>query len=922
MSNWHQLDAVDALRQLGTDASNGLSEAEVAQRLSKHGPNELIERGLKSPWAMLWEQLSATMVVVLVVAAAVSGALGEYKDALAIMVIVILNAVLGFSQEYRAERAVAALKRLAVPKVKVLRDGKIIEISTRKLVPGDILLLEAGNFVPADCRLIEVHNLRIQEAALTGESEPVEKDRRALAGSDLPLGDLRNMAYMGTVVSYGRGTGIVTETGMATELGRIAAMIQTVTREATPLQRRLDQLGRRLALVALAIVGIIFFLGLLQGGDLEVLFLTAVSMAVAAVPEGLPAVVTIALALGAQRMLKRRALIRKLPAVETLGSVTVICSDKTGTLTENRMTVTVLDVAGHRLDLTERVRSSAPMLEPEEPRSFMSAGNPGLALFLAGGALCNDAFLESRKNGPGRFQAIGDPTEGALVVAAARLGLWKSELEKKLPRVAEVPFEAERKRMTTFHEIPDPSKAAVPESLESFSKWLQDREGSRYIAFTKGAIDSLLMISTGVWVGERTEPLNESWLKKISASHDQLAQEGMRVLGVAFRPLSFLPENGRLQNLEQDLIFVGLAGILDLPRPEAKEAILTCKQAGIRPVMMTGDHPLTAMHIAQKLGIAENRHMLTGPDLERMSSKELERMVDDISVYARVSPEHKLKIVQLLQQRGHIVAMTGDGVNDAPALRRADIGVAMGIAGTDVAKEASDMVLLDDNFATIVAAVEEGRVIYANIRKFIKYLLATNSGELWVMLLAPFLGMPVPLLPLQILWINLVSDGLPALALALEPAERGTMQRPPYSLRESFFARGMGREIIWMGFLMGLVSLGIGYWYWGMDNPTWQTLLFTTLALSQMGNVLAVRSEEDSLWHIGLLSNKPLLAAVALTVVLQLAVVYVSFFNTIFATIALPSGDLILCLALSSVVFWAVEIQKWLKRRKSKGRDS
>jgi Ca2+-transporting ATPase len=919
VSNWHQLDAVDALRQLNTDASSGLSEAQAAERLAKLGPNELVERGSRSPWAILGEQLSATMVVVLIVAAVISAALGEYKDALAIMAIVFLNAVLGFVQEYKAERAIAALKRLAVPRVKVRRDGRIQEIAARKLVPGDILLLEAGNLVPADCRLLESVNLRTEEAALTGESIPVEKETRPQVRADLSIADRRNMAYMGTIVAYGRGTGLVTETGMATELGRIAAMIQTVAREATPLQRRLDQLGARLALVALVIVGFVFLAGLLQEGDLKLLFLTAVSLAVAAVPEGLPAVVTIALALGAQRMLKRGALIRKLPAVETLGSVTVICADKTGTLTENRMTVTVLDVAGHRLDLTERLSRSAPVFEPDEIRALVSAGPSGLALFLAGGALCNDAFLESKKNGPGRFRAVGDPTEGALVVAAARFGLWKEELAERLPRLAEVPFETERKRMTTFHEIPTPPNTAMPESLEALSRWLRDGQSARYIAFTKGAVESLIGICTGVWVGERAEPLTESWIQSISASHDQLAQQGMRVLGVAFRPLDSLPENGGLERLEQDLIFVGLAGMLDPPRPEAKEAVLICKKAGIRPVMVTGDHPLTAMHIARELGIEEKGPILTGMDLDRIGHQELAGMLDDVSVYARVSPEHKLKIVQLLQQRGHIVAMTGDGVNDAPALKRADIGVAMGLAGTDVAKEASDMVLLDDNFATIVAAVKEGRVIYANIRKFIKYLLATNSGELWVMLLAPFLGMPLPLLPLQILWINLVSDGLPALALALEPAERGAMERPPYSPRESFFSRGMGREVIWMGFLMGLVSLGIGYWYWVADNLAWQTALFTTLALSQMGNVLAIRSDEDSLWRIGLLSNRPLLGAVASTVVLQLAVVYVSFFNVIFATIALPPGDLILCLALSSVVFWAVEMHKWLKRKNRGG---
>jgi Ca2+-transporting ATPase len=912
--HWHEMSREAVLVALKTSIQ-GLSAAEAARRLARHGPNALIERGLKSPWLIVWEQLTATMVLVLIIATAISAVLGDYKDAAAIMAIVVLNTLLGFSQEYRAEKAMAALKKLAVPTVRVRRGGYVQEISARDLVPGDIVLMEAGNLVPADGRLLESSNLRIQEAALTGESEPVEKDPRVLVGADLSLGDRRNLAYMGTVVTYGRGLIVVTATGMETELGRIAAMIQTVDREPTPLQRRLEHLGRGLAVVALALVSVIFALGLLRGEDVTLLFLTAISMAVAAVPEGLPAVVTIALALGAQRMLKRRALIRKLAAVETLGSVTVICADKTGTLTENRMTVTVLDVAGHRVDLTEHLRRAAPALQPTSEYPYVPSDQPALALLLVGGALCNEAVLQSNGDAPGSFHTVGDPTEGALVVAAAQLGLVKTELEQSFPRVAEVPFDSERKRMTTVHTFPT-AQSQIPQALETVRDWIRRIGGPRYVAFTKGAVDGLLDVSSHVWVDERAEPLTDDWRKRIVAAHERLAQKGMRVLGVAARPLESARFDGCGDALERDLIFIGLAGMIDPPRPEVKDAVATCKAAGIRPVMITGDHPLTARHIARELGIATDGHILTGRDLARLSIAELEGVVEEVSVYARVSPEHKLKIVQALQNRGHIVAMTGDGVNDAPALKKADIGVAMGLTGTDVSKEAADMVLQDDNFATIVAAVEEGRVIYDNIRKFIKFLTAANSAELSVMLLAPFLGMPLPLLPLQILWINLVTDGPPALALSVEPAERDTMHRSPYRPDEKIFGWGMGRHIIWVGLLMGLVSLGVGYWYWITARLNWQTMIFATLTFAQMGHVLGIRSGRDSLFRIGLLSNTPLLGAVALTIVLQLAVVYVPFLQEVFTTVALSAGDLALSLALSALVFGGVELEKLLMRRR------
>lgn len=915
MSDWHKLTPLEALEQLGSNSASGLSAVEVSKRMDQYGPNELIERGRKSPWQILWEQLTATMVVILIIAAVISAVLGDYEDATAILAIVVLNALLGFRQEYRAEKAIAALKKLAVPTVRVRRDGHVCEISSRELVPGDIVFLEAGSLVPADCRLVDSVNLRIQEAALTGESEPVEKLVQELPAEELPVADRRNMAYMGTVVAYGRGQGVVTATGMNTELGAIAEMIQTVEREQTPLQRRMDQLGRALAYAAFAIVAVVFFLGLLQGVGVRLMFLTAVSMAVAAVPEGLPAVVTIALALGAQRILKRHALIRKLPAVETLGSVTVICSDKTGTLTENRMTVTVVDVGSHKVEISEEMRRSGIDVQLDEREYTLLRQEHGLALMATGITLCNDALLEYTSHEPIGFKLVGDPTEGALLIATARLDISRQGLERIFPRLAEIPFDSSRKRMTTVHKRPDVN-AAIPKALEDMWRRHSNIKEKPYIAFTKGAVDSLLEVCSSVWLQDKAQPLTDEWKQKIAASNENLAQYGMRVLGLAYRSLPSLPSRQSLNTLERDLVFVGMVGMIDPARPEAKAAVLTCTTAGIRPVMITGDHPLTAQYIAKDLAISDgNGKMLTGKELANMSVEDLEQEVEQVSIYARVSPEHKLHIVQALQNRGHIVAMTGDGVNDAPALKKADIGVAMGITGTDVSKEAADMVLQDDNFATIVAAIEQGRVIYDNIRKFLKYILASNFGEILVMLFAPFLGMPLPLLPLQILWINLVTDGLPGLALSLEPAERDTMRRPPYPPAESIFGRGVGRQIIFGGILIGLLSLFVGYWYWWNDHAGWQTMVFTTLTLAQMANILALRSDRGSMFSIGLFSNKAVLGAVALTVVLQLIVIYVPFLQRLFNTVALSATDLLISFVLSSIIFAGVEMEKWLRRR-------
>lgn len=918
MADYYQTPVEEVLANLETSPEMGLSPEEAERRLAAEGPNELEERGVKSPWQILWEQLTSIMVVILIIAAVVSLLLGDLVDSLVIFAIILINTLIGFRQEYKAEQAIAALKRLAVPTVKVRRGGHTREISSRDLVPGDILLLEAGNLVPADCRLIESVNLRIEEAALTGESVPVDKEAEFTASKELLLGDQKNMAFMGTTVTYGRGLAVVVETGMDTELGHIATMLQTTTQEQTPLQRRLNELSKGLAVAALGLVVLVFVLGILRGEELELMLLTAISMAVAAVPEGLPAVVTVALALGAQRMLNRRALVRKLPAVEGLGSVTVICSDKTGTLTENRMTVTVLDVAGHRVDLIEemerngRYRFGSPCREPDDEALQVLQEHPALLLLLAGGALANDAVLECKD---AEYEYIGDPTEGAFVIAAARAGLMKDTLESVFPRETEVPFDSDRKRMTTVHRFPG-REAEIPPEYKNVWDWGGFIGEFPFVLFTKGAVDSLLQICNRVWVDDHVEPLDEHWRQRIVAANEGQAKSGMRVLGVATRSSDAVPEKVDADNLEKDFIFVGMVSMMDPARPEVKDAVRTCVTAGIRPVMITGDHPLTAKKIANELGISSNGTILTGQDLSVIQQEALETAVEKVSVFARVSPEHKLRIVEALQNRGQIVAMTGDGVNDAPALNKADIGVAMGITGTDVAKEAADIVLLDDNFATIVAAVEEGRRIYDNIRKFFKYTMTSNAGEIWVMLLAPFIGMPFPLLPLQILWINLVTDGLPGLALGVEPAEREVMRRPPYPPNENVFARGMARQIIWVGLLMGLVSLGTGFVYWSLDHPDWQTMVFTTLTLSQMGNALAIRSNRDSLFSIGLLSNKPMLQAVLLTLALQLLVIYTPFLQGIFNTTPLAPLDLAISLLASLVVFMGVEVEKWLIRRK------
>ena len=907
MAIWHQLTATDTVTELKSDATKGLSPTEATARLQTYGPNELAEQGGRSPFKILWEQLTATMVLILLAAAIVSAVLGKWHEAIAILAIVLLFALLGFVQEYRAEKAMAALKKLAVPNVRVRRGGTLQELPARELVPGDLVLLEAGNLVPADLRLVESVNLRIQEAALTGESEAVEKQTAAVEKGDLPLGDRRNMAYMGTTVTYGRGMGLVTTTGMQTELGNIANLLQQSEDEMTPLQKRLDQVGKILALVGVLIAVLVAVLDMLRGSTVVEAFLVAVSVAVAVVPEGLPAVVTITLALGARRMLARNALIRKLPAVETLGSVTTICSDKTGTLTENRMTVTVLDVAGHRVEVTEETTDQGQVtLDLSTPAAVTPQGS--LGLLMIGGALCNDAKLTIDDNGGNgkKYHAIGDPTEGALVVAAAKFGLFKEALEANKPRVAELPFDSDRKRMTTVHALAESEQSAIRELIAIVAP------NAPYIAFTKGSVDGLLDIASHVWMDGVRSPLSASFRQRIEAANQALAENGMRVLGVAFKT----PTTTATTEMEIDLTFIGFVGIIDPPRAEVKEAVARCKSAGIRPVMITGDHPLTALHIAKELGIAQaGDRVVTGVELNQIQDRELDALVEQIPVYARVSPEHKLRIVEALKRRGHVTAMTGDGVNDAPALKTADIGVAMGITGTDVSKEAAKMVLRDDNFSTIVAAVEEGRVIYDNLRKFIKFSISGNIGKVLVMLLGVLIGMPNPLLPLQLLWLNLLTDGLLGIGLGVEPAERNIMQRQPVPSQAGIFSGGVGGQILRFGFLIGALSLGMGAWHFFTGHDDWQTMMFTTLAFSQVWQALGTRSGNDSLFKAGVFSNLPLLGLALLVVGAQLVAIYLPALQTFLQTSWLAPIDLLLCFGVSFLVFVYAEVEKIILRR-------
>ena len=883
---WHSQTVEEALARLES-GPRGLSSDEAAKRLEQFGPNELQARGRVSPWAILLEQFQNVLIIILLLATALSAFLGHGVEAIAITVIVLFAVILGFIQEFRAERAIEALREMAAPNATVIRDGRDQRIPARDLVPGDLVVLATGDKVPADARLTEAVNLQTVEAALTGESAPVEKHSHALDVATLATADQRNMAFAGTAVTYGRGRAVIVATGMFTEFGKIARMLEEVDTARTPLQKNLDRIGKALARAAFAVVFVIVAVGLFRGQPFVEMLIFGVALAVAVVPEALPAVVTISLALGVKRMVRRNALIRRLPAVETLGSTSVICSDKTGTLTKDEMTVRRLYVAGQMIDV------SGTGYEPSGTFSTNGSNNgagegksASLSMLLQAAVLASDARVE-QKNGAGTWEVKGDPTEGALVVAAAKAGLNKPELDAQFSRVSEIPFTAETKRMTTLHETP-----------------------GGVVAYAKGAPEVIVQSCTSRLTDAGVEPLDETRRTEVLECARDMAGEAMRVLAVAYKP------QATLGDAEKEMTLLGLAGMIDPPRSEAKSAVLKCEEAGIKVIMITGDHPLTAKAVAEELGLSKNGRVVTGAELEAMDESQLDREVDSVEVCARVSPAHKLRVVTALQNRGHVVAMTGDGVNDAPALKKADIGIAMGITGTDVSKEASAMTLTDDNFASIVAAVEEGRGIFSNIKKYLMYLLSSNIGEIGLMAGATLAGLPLPLTAVQILYVNLATDGLPALALAVDPPERGLMLRPPRDPRTGIFTRPVVLLMLAGGVWSAIVNLSLFVWALSSGRPLAEamTMTFVSLVLIQFFKAYNFRSDRQSVLRQPF-ANKWLNLAIFWELVMLALILYVPLLERTFGTVALPLIDWMIIVAAAFTVSPVLELTKWIERR-------
>lgn len=876
--NWYEMRAHEVEERTNTNVKIGLSEKEAEGRLKKLGSNELQEAKRPSALVVFLSQFKDFMVLVLFGATIISAFLGEYIDAIAIVAIVIINGILGFFQERKAEKSLEALKELAAPQVTVLRNGKWIKAPSKALVLGDVIKFSSGDRIGADIRLIEASSLYIEESALTGESVPVQKKVEVLNGENIAIGDQKNMAFMGTMITRGSGVGVVVGTGMNTAMGKIANMLQNAEQMETPLQRRLEQLGKILIIVALILTALVVLAGVYQGNEVYHMFLAGVSLAVAAIPEGLPAIVTVALSLGVQRMIKKKAIVRKLPAVETLGCASVICSDKTGTMTQNKMMVTHMWTGGETWHVTgQGYEPNGSFMKGEQ--KIDPASNRALYQLLTFGCLCNNANVVKKKK---TYVLDGDPTEGALVAAAMKAGITREVLKGKFEIIHEFPFDSTRKMMSVI---------------------VRDRDGKKFVV-TKGAPDVLLQMSQTILWGNKQQPLSELYRKEVQAAIHNLGSQALRTIAVAFKPLKVTDSLEHEREVEKDFMLVGIQGMIDPPRPEVKQAVQECKEAGIKTVMITGDHKVTAIAIAEQLGIlSQNGRVLEGVELANMSVEELENIVEETYVFARVSPEHKLKIVKALQNKGHIVAMTGDGVNDAPAIKTADIGIAMGITGTDVAKEASSLVLLDDNFSTIKSAIKEGRNIYENIRKFIRYLLASNVGEILVMLFAMLLALPLPLVPIQILWVNLVTDGLPAMALGLDAAEGDVMRRNPRHPKEGVFARGLAWKIVSRGFLIGIATLLafiIAYNQHPNELKYAQTIAFATLVLAQLIHVFDCRSEH-SIFHRNPFGNIYLVGAVIISVLLMLIVIYYPPLQPIFSTMPIQARDWLLIIGLSCI---------------------